>query len=64
MEQLALVRVDRTWYHPWVLNGLEVTVMGAIGVVLRPPKTLGLSSAQIGFSGTPYLAGKGSSQEE
>ena len=41
----------------WVLDGLEVTLSGAVGNALRDPKTLGLSETQIGLSGTAYLAG-------
>ncbi len=41
----------------WVLDGLEVTLSGAVGNALRSPQTLGLSETQIGFSGTAYLAG-------
>jgi MFS family permease len=41
----------------WVLDGLEVTIVGSLGRVLQEPDTLGLSSAQVGFSATIYLAG-------
>ncbi len=41
----------------WALDGLEVTLMGAIGAVLRRPDTLGLDAAQIGFISSCYLAG-------
>ena len=41
----------------WVLDGLEVTLAGAIGGVLKLPETLGLSDAQVGASGTAYLIG-------
>lgn len=41
----------------WVLDGLEVTLAGAIGAVLTRPDTLGLSDAQVGFSATCYLLG-------
>ena len=33
----------------WVLDGLEVTLVGSIGAVLERPDTLGLSAAQIGW---------------
>lgn len=41
----------------WVLDGLEVTLAGAIGGVLKRPDTLGLTDAQIGASATCYLLG-------
>jgi MFS family permease len=41
----------------WVLDGLEVTIVGAINPTLQKPTTLGLSASQLGFTGTAYLAG-------
>ncbi|HEY3860368.1 MAG TPA: MFS transporter [Verrucomicrobiae bacterium] len=41
----------------WVLDGLEVTIVGAISGVLGNPHTLGLSPAQIGLLASWYLAG-------
>ena len=41
----------------WILDGLEVTIVGAIGGVLRDPRTLGLSAAEIGGLGSCYVAG-------
>lgn len=41
----------------WVLDGLEVTLAGAIGGVLKRPDTLGLTDAQVGASATFYLLG-------
>jgi MFS family permease len=41
----------------WVLDGLEVTIVGALGSVLQEPSTLGLSATQVGLSGSAYLAG-------
>jgi MFS family permease len=41
----------------WVLDGLEVTLAGAIGAVLKRPDALGLSDAEVGASATFYLAG-------
>jgi MFS family permease len=41
----------------WVLDGLEVTVVGAINPTLQKPTTLGLSASQLGMVGTSYLAG-------
>jgi MFS family permease len=41
----------------WVLDGLEATVVAAIGPRLEDPRALGLRAAQIGVAGTVYLAG-------
>jgi MFS family permease len=41
----------------WVLDGLEVTLAGAVGAVLKRSDTLALSDAQIGASATFYLIG-------
>ena len=41
----------------WVLDGLEVTLAGAVGGILERPDTLGLTDAQVGASATFYLAG-------
>jgi MFS family permease len=41
----------------WILDGLEVTLVGSIGGVLERPDTLGLTAAQIGWSGSLYVAG-------
>ena len=41
----------------WLLDGLEVTVVGAVASVLERPDTLGLSSTQVGWAGSAYLAG-------
>jgi len=41
----------------WVLDGLEVTLMGAISAVVQRPEVLNLSAAQIGSIGSAYLAG-------
>ena len=38
----------------WILDGLEVTIVGAISGVLQEPGTLGLSATQIGLSGTGF----------
>src|SRR5580704_10419471 len=40
-----------------MLDGLEVTLVGAIGNALRSKGTLGLSESQIGASASVYLAG-------
>jgi MFS family permease len=41
----------------WILDGLEVTVVGAIAPVLRNQDILGLSAAQIGSAASTYVAG-------
>ena len=41
----------------WVLDGLEVTLVGSIGSVLERADTLNLSAAQVGWTGLLYLAG-------
>jgi MFS family permease len=41
----------------WVLDGLEVTIVGSIGSVLERSDTLGLSASQIGWSGSLYVGG-------
>jgi MFS family permease len=41
----------------WILDGLEVTLAGALGGILTRTETLGLTSAQVGASATFYLAG-------
>jgi len=41
----------------WVLDGLEVTLVGSLGGVLERPDTLGLNAAQIGWTGSLYIGG-------
>ncbi len=41
----------------WILDGLEVTLAGALGGILTRHETLGLSATQVGASATCYLAG-------
>lgn len=41
----------------WVLDGLEVTLVGSLGVVLQRPDTLSLSASEIGASGSLYICG-------
>jgi MFS family permease len=41
----------------WVLDGLEVTLVGSLGVVLQRPDTLSLSAGEIGVSGSLYICG-------
>jgi MFS family permease len=41
----------------WVLDGLEVTLVGSIGSVLEREDTLALSAAQVGWTGSVYIGG-------
>ena len=41
----------------WVLDGLEVTIVGALGPRLKDPATLALSDADIGALASAYLVG-------
>lgn len=41
----------------WILDGLEVTLVGSVAAVLGEPGTLHLSPAQIGLAASGYLAG-------
>ena len=42
----------------WILDGLEVTIVGSLSDVLKDPiNGLGLSSSQIGLAGAIYVAG-------
>ena len=41
----------------WILDGLEVTLAGAISGVLQKPEALSLTDSQVGMSATFYLAG-------
>jgi MFS family permease len=41
----------------WMLDGLEVTIVGAMGGVLENQKTLGLSAGEVGAVASCYVAG-------
>ncbi|WP_342052548.1 MULTISPECIES: MFS transporter [unclassified Cupriavidus] len=41
----------------WVLDGLEVTLVGSVGAVLERSDTLALTAAQVGWSGSLYILG-------
>ncbi|MGH8766029.1 MAG: MFS transporter, partial [Burkholderiales bacterium] len=41
----------------WMLDGLEVTVVGSLGPALQRPEALGLSDGQVGWTGSAYVAG-------
>jgi len=41
----------------WVLDGLEVTIVGSLGGVLERADTLALTATQIGWAGSLYVGG-------
>ena len=42
----------------WILDGIEVTIVGSLSDALKDPTTgLGLTSSQIGYAGAAYVAG-------
>lgn len=42
----------------WILDGLEVTIVGSMSAALKDPDTgLGMSSADVGLAGAVYVAG-------
>jgi hypothetical protein len=42
----------------WILDGLEVTIVGAMSEALKSQDTgLGLNSSQVGLAGAVYVAG-------
>src|SRR6476620_10681420 len=42
----------------WILDGLEVTIVGSMSDALKPASTgLGMSSSDIGLAGASYVAG-------
>lgn len=41
----------------WILDGLEVTLAGALAATLKNPVALGLTDTQVGATATAYLAG-------
>ena len=41
----------------WILDGLEVTIVGTIGGVLTETDTLHLTNADVGFTASAYLVG-------
>jgi MFS family permease len=42
----------------WILDGLEVTIVGSMSDALKPESTgLGMSSFDVGFAGAAYVAG-------
>jgi hypothetical protein len=41
----------------WILDGVEVTIVGAIASRLQDKQALGLSAFQVAFGGTWYIIG-------
>ena len=41
----------------WILDGLEVTIVGAIGPVLQNKDTLGLTATEVGNAASAYVVG-------
>ena len=41
----------------WLLDGLEVTLVGSLGPTLQRTDTLGLTAAQIGWAASAYVGG-------
>src|SRR6185312_14989191 len=41
----------------WLLDGLEVTVVGSLCPALQRPDTLGLTAGEIGWAASAYIAG-------
>src|SRR3954452_4953191 len=41
----------------WLLDGLEVTVVGTLGPALQRPDTLGLTASEIGWAASAHIAG-------
>src|SRR6186713_1902467 len=41
----------------WILDGLEVTLVGSLAGALRESPTLQFSAADVGFAGSAYIVG-------
>jgi MFS family permease len=41
----------------WILDGLEVTLVGSLAPAIASPESLALSSRQVGLSGSAYILG-------
>jgi MFS family permease len=69
LETTIPARLDRLPWSPWhwrvvialgvswLLDGLEVTVVGSLGPALQRPDTLGLTASQIGWAASAYIGG-------
>src|ERR671920_1054567 len=70
IRSLIPARIDRLSWAPfhtkmvmalgtaWVLDGIEITIAGAVAAVLTDDATLGLSTTQVGLIATVYLLGE------
>jgi MFS family permease len=70
IRSLIPARIDRLPWSPfhtrmvvalgvaWILDGLEITVAGAVAAQLTSEDTLGLTTTQVGLMATVYLAGE------
>jgi MFS family permease len=70
IRSLIPARIDRLSWAPfhtrmvlalgtaWVLDGIEITIAGAVAAVLTEKATLGISSTQAGAIATVYLLGE------
>jgi MFS family permease len=70
IRSLIPARIDRLSWSPfhtrmivalgtaWVLDGIEITIAGAIGPILTDEATLGLSTTEVGAIATVYLLGE------
>src|SRR6476660_2702569 len=70
IRSLIPARIDRLPWSPfhtrmvvalgvaWILDGLEITVAGAVVALLTKQEALGISSTQAGLLATVYLAGE------
>jgi MFS family permease len=70
IRSLVPARIDRLRWSPfhtrmiialgtaWVLDGIEITIAGAIGPVLADKATLSLSDTEVGAIATVYLLGE------
>src|SRR2546429_9763245 len=71
LETAIPARLDRLPWSPWhwrvvialgvswLLDGLEVTVVGSLGPALQRPDTLGLGAGEIGWAASAYIGGAG-----
>src|SRR5262245_10860016 len=41
----------------WLLDGLEVTVVGSLGPTLQNSATLGLTAGEVGWAASAYIGG-------
>jgi MFS family permease len=41
----------------WLLDGLEVSIVAALGPILTHDSTLGLTESQVGLAASAYLTG-------